>query len=109
MNFELEIWKENVMENCHTLETVAKDKAIIKNVMEKYLRQFFDFDRIDFDENLNKITIKWKVGVSPVIKIDTIKDFDMDFIITCDYDEDLGTGVWIEFYPFGMPEGIVEY
>lgn len=97
-------WQDDVMVNCHTLETIIKDRVILKDLMEEHLKEFFEgYVLIDFDKDFNKITLKWEYQRDPIIKVDRIKDLGMDFIISHNYDSKYGEGVVLELYPFGLP------
>ena len=102
---QIEMWKDGVMEHCQTVSTVLDDRKIIRKMIVDHLAQFFDWDGIEFDEKFNSITMAWKYGTDPIIRIDTIKDLGMDFIISHKFHKDYGDGVTITVYPFGLPEG----
>lgn len=101
---KLEMWKDGVMEHCRSVSTVLKDREIIKKIMVDHLSQFFEWDEIEFDEGFNSITMVWSYQNDPVIKIDKIRDLGMDFIISHKFTHDLGDGVTITIYPFGLPK-----
>lgn len=101
---QIEMWKDGVFEHCRTVSTVMNDGKIIRKMIVDHLSQFFDWDDIEFDEKFNSITMFWKYGVDPVIKLDTIKDLGMDFIISHKFNKDMGDGVTITVYPFGLPK-----
>ena len=101
----LEGWKEDVRVNCHTLETLMKDRVTIRREMTNHLKNFFGFDEIEFTDDFNKITLKWGYLHDPVIRQGSLEGLGMDFIITQTYDSKLGQSVVLELYPFGLPEG----
>lgn len=105
MNSEkLAMWKECVMEHIESVSTVLNDKEIIRNMMIEHLSQFFDWDEIEFEQNFSSVTMIWKYQSDPIIRIDKIRDLGMDFIISHKFTHDLGDGVNITVYPFGLPE-----
>lgn len=101
---QMEMWKDGVFEHCQTVSTVMNDRKIIRKMMVDHLSQFFDWDDIEFDEEFNSITMLWKYGVDPVIRLDIIRDLGMDFIISHKFHKDMGDGVTITVYPFGLPK-----
>lgn len=101
---DLESWKESVFEHSHMMETLVNDRVAIKEWISDYLKQFFDYDIISFDDLFNKIILKWYYQNDPIIKPDVIKDLNMEFIVSHEYSEELGDGVIIEIYPFGVPK-----
>ena len=107
---EIELWKESVFEHTHTLDLLANDRIAIKDLMRDHLKQYFKFDRIEFHDNFNRILLKFDYMNNPVIEPEDLVDLGMEFIITHDYSEELGHGVVIEVYPFGLPEvgGVIE-
>lgn len=105
---DLEVWKDKVMENCKLRSVWVGGRSDIQSEMKSYLQNFFSFDDIEFDYDLNMITLKYQYNHDPVIRMDVIKDFCMDFIITTNSEKDLGQGVWIEVYPFGLPEADID-
>lgn len=105
---EIEMWKDGVMEHCHSISVIAKDRKTIKKMMVDHLSQFFEWDVIEFDKNFNTITMAWEYSTDPIIKLDKIKELGMDFIIGHRFFKELGDGVTITVYPFGLPkEGVI--
>ena len=102
-NGELELWRKSVTEHIQVLDTLADDRISIKNIMSNHLRQYFDFDKIEFADTFSTILLKWSYEHNPVIRLDDLDGLGMDFIITHDYSDDLGHGVVVELYPFGVP------
>lgn len=100
----LNSWREDVLHHRRILDTIARDRIVIKDVMIEFLQQFFDFDEIQFTNDFDKITMKWSYEHEPIIKPSALVDLGMDFIISHDYSETLGHGVIITIYPFGLPE-----
>lgn len=100
---DLEAWKDDVMENCKARDEWISKRTQIQKNMKTYLGEFFSWDRIDFDYDLNIITLKYESNHDPVIRVDKIKELTMDFIVTYGHSDELGGGVWIELYPFGLP------
>ena len=101
---EFRQWQDAVMEHSKMMETLVDDRVVIKDLMINHLKQFFDYDEIKFDDLFNKIILKWSYENDPVIRLDKLDGLGMDFIISHDYSEQLGHGVVIELYPFGLPE-----
>ena len=101
---DLEMWKESVFEYTRMVETLVDDRVAIKDLISNHLKQFFDYDEISFDDLFNRIILKWSYDNDPVIKVDELDGWNMDFIISHNYSEQLGHGVIIEVYPFGLPE-----
>lgn len=101
---EFRQWQDAVMEHSKMMETLVDDRVTIKELISNHLKQFFDYDEISFDDLFNKIILKWSYKNDPVIQLDKLDGLNMDFIISHDYSEQLGHGVVIELYPFGLPE-----
>jgi hypothetical protein len=87
------------------METVAKDRAILKNTMESHLRKFFKWERITWDCNLKKITLKFRWDKPPKLDKELFDEIGMPILINFGHEDDLGSGVWIEVYPFGLEDG----
>ena len=102
---EFRTWQDGVCEHIRMLDQMVDDRKILKEIIEKHLKQFFDYDDIEYDREFNKITLKWDKGTSPVIKNDMIADLHMDWIIRADYDDNAFRVVVVEVYPFGLDEG----
>lgn len=105
---EIEMWKDDVMVHCQTITTVLNDRRIIKKVMENHLREFFDYDMIEFDKDFNVITLKWSYDNEPTIKPHELLGLGMDFVISSDFSEELGLTAIIKIYPFGVPNDCIE-
>ena len=105
MNKEsIELWREGVMENCHQLESILSDRVELKNAITSHLKMFFDFDKIQFSNDLNVITLSWEYGHDVIINEDNIHFLGLDWIITTEFNDELGQGVVVKVYPFGFIE-----
>lgn len=103
-NESLEMWKEAVFVHTKQRNDLVNDRKEIKSRLEAHLKQFFDYDSIEYcDFDFNKIKLKWKRNVSPVIS-ENIGDLGMPWIISTGYDEGAFAIVIIEVYPFGIEE-----
>lgn len=100
---ELEMWKDGVFEHCHYLETLVNDRKTLKGLIEEHLKQFFDWDEIEYSKDFDVITMKWAHDAQPVIYNTKIGELGMDWIIKAEYDDLAYRIVVIEIYPFGLP------
>ena len=101
---DLELWKEGVMENSHDLNTLISHRVELKRAFEEYIRKFFDFQEIDFDNNLNKITIRWRWSRKVVFEPKVFKEFELDWCIGIGHNDVLGQCLEVDIYPFGFEE-----
>ena len=99
----LDTWKDSVREHSRMMATLVNDSLVIKKLMIDYLKQYFDFDEIQFSNDFTRISLKWSYEHEPFINPEELSCLGMEFIITHDYSETLGHGVVIEVYPFGLP------
>ena len=101
---ELMQWQDAVLEHCKMKTTLVADKKDIEDLMKEHLSQYFDWDVIVFDKDFNTIKLLWKYGIEPIIKIRTIRNLGIDFIMGNEYHKELGQCNSITLYPFGLPE-----
>ena len=97
---EFKTWQSAVEIHSKARKDFLEDRSMILTMITDHLKQFFDFDEIDFSENFDKITLKFRV-TGAVIRADKIKDLNMDWIIS-----PFGMGRYsliIDVYPFGLP------
>lgn len=104
---ELRQWQDAVLEHCKMKTTLVADRKTIEELMKSHLSQYFDWDKIVFDEDFNVIKLYWKYGIEPLIKIRNIGELGMDFFMNNEYDKELGQCNTIIIYPFGIEEGKV--
>lgn len=102
---EIRVWRNDVMTHTRTVETIVHDRVILKSCIEEHLKQFFNWDKIEYDRIFNKITLKWSKENNPIIRHDKIHELGMDWEIRTDYDDEAFGIVAIDVYPFGF-EGI---
>ena len=101
---ELELWREAVFVHSKQRDDLVNDRKEIKSRLEAHLKQFFSFDEIEYcDFDFNKIELKFKRDVSPVIP-KNIGELNMDWIISTGYDDKAFSIVVIEIYPFSIIE-----
>jgi hypothetical protein len=98
---EFKQWQDAVLLHCQERDRIVNDRRELKSLFEAHLKQFFDFDSIEFDKDFNVITLKWKKDVSPIIK-DNIGELGMEWVISSGYDDMAFGIVVVEVYPFGM-------
>ena len=101
---ELRQWEDAVLEHCKMKTTIISDRRDIEDLMKSHLSQYFDWDKIEFDENFDTIKLYWRYGSEPLIKIREIRDLGMDFFMNNEYDDVLGQCNTIIIYPFGVPK-----
>lgn len=101
---DFRVWQDAVMEHSQMLQRVVDDRILLKEKIIEHLKQFFEYDDIKFTNDFSKITLKWAYENDPVIPMNQLNGLMMDFIITTTYDSELGQGVVIELYPFGVEE-----
>lgn len=104
---EFRQWQDAVLLHCQERDRIVNDRRELKSLLEAHLQQFFKYDSIEFDKDFNKIELKWKSGVNPVIRTG-IDDLGMEWIIKASTDDKAFRIVVVELYPFGVPEGYVE-
>lgn len=101
-------WQDDVMENSRMAQTIIHDKVVLKELMTSHLKEFFDFDDIEYTPDFNKIILKWNYTNDPIIYDPLkLKDLNMGFIITHGYSSELGSGIRIELYPFGLSKDVI--
>lgn len=100
----VELWKEDVMTHRKTVATVLNDRKMLKKSMENYLHEYFNYDLIKFSTDLNEITLLWSYDNEPVINPTKLVDLGMDFVISSEYDDELGMSASIKIYPFGVED-----
>lgn len=99
---EIGLWNQAVVENIGSRESVKFDRTVLEKKMEAYLKKFFDFDGIDFSENLDVVTLRWDYGHHPTFYADDkIVDLGMKWKISHRFSENHGDGVIIIVYPRG--------
>lgn len=97
-------WQDAVLEYCKMRMTLIDDRKTIEELMRNHLKQFFDWDAIIFDIDFNSIKLVWGYGVEPIIKVKSIGDLGMDFIMGNEYSDKLGQCNTVTLYPFGLPK-----
>lgn len=100
----VDAWKSGVNDYVEALDTIHNDEQILKDSFEKHIREFFDFDTIEYNKKFTKITLRWKRDHHPVIRHTTIHRLGMDWIISADYDDKAFRIVKVELYPFELPK-----
>ena len=101
---ELRQWQDAVLEYCKMKTTLVSDRKTIEELMKKHLSQYFNWDKIEFDEDFNTIKLYWKYGIEPLIRIRNIRDLGVDFFMGNEYSKELGQCNTITLYPFGTPK-----
>jgi len=101
-------WQKGVKEHISHLNNTVEERKILKEILENHLKQFFNFDEIEYDREFQKILLKWDRIANPVIRNDNIGNLGMDWIIRADYDDQAFRIVVIEIYPFGLERGLQE-
>ena len=104
---EFRQWQDAVMVHCQERDRIVNDRIELKKVLEAHLRQFFQYDSIEFDKDFNKIILKWEKGVNPIIK-ENIGELGMQWILSTGHDDKAFNIVVVEVYPFGIPEEVIE-
>lgn len=97
-------WMDGVLEHRNSCDILANDRKILKKMMVDHLSNFFEWDVIEFSDDFNTIKLVWKYGIEPIIKVDTIQDLGIDFIMGNEFYMDLGQCNTIELCPFGLPK-----
>lgn len=97
-------WQDGVMEHSRMTQTLIKDRLALRELMTSHLKQFFDFDSIQYSQDFNRITLKWEYGNNPVINPEKLEELYMEFTISHEFSDKLGEGIRIDLYPFGFPE-----
>ena len=94
-------WRNAVDEHLSYVSQLSKDQEAIEDMMIEHINRFFNWDEIEFSENYRKIRLYFGRENSPVIPED-IGSLEMDWRVTTDFTDKLGTGVVIEIYPYGL-------
>ena len=74
---EFRSWQDGVMVYSEAKRNLDKDKSMIQSIITDHLKQFFDFDEIDFSENFNRISLKYHKDCGAVIRADNIKNLNV--------------------------------
>lgn len=98
---DIEMWKKTVQENTRDINSLVKDRIELKEIFETYLKEFFNFDEIDFSQNCDRISLKWRHNSTPNINKKSIDRLDMDWAITTGFSDNLGMGIIVEIFPWG--------
>ena len=101
---EFRSWQDGVMVYSEAKRNLDKDKSMIQSIITDHLKQFFDFDEIDFSENFNRISLKYHKGCGAVIRADNIKNLNMDWTVIPSIDNCANRIIVIEVFPFGLPK-----
>ena len=104
---EFKQWQDAVCIHCKERDRIVDDRRELKSLLETHLREFFNYDSIEFDKDFNKITLKWEKGVNPIIR-ENIGELGMQWILSTGHDDQAFNIVVVEVYPFGIPEEIIE-
>ena len=99
---ELEMWKKGVSEHLDLVDQVINERVSLKTLFKEHLKEFFDFNEIDFSRNFDVITLKWEKDANPIIK-SNISQLGMDWEITTGRDDSAFSVVEVIVYPFGIP------
>lgn len=100
----LDQWNQAVDEHMTMLNSLIDDRITLKNMFSAYLRQFFDYDSIDYSRDFRVITLRWEEDRNVSIDNDTISNLGMDWLISTEFTDKLGYGVVVIVYPFGLKE-----
>lgn len=101
---ELLVWSEAVDEHMAMLETTINDRRELKTIIETHLKQFFEWDRIEYNRDFSRIELFYALHHNPVFKTENMGGLGMDFIVRADYDDSANRIVVVELYPFGLPK-----
>ena len=101
---EIDAWRNGVGEYITQRNQIIEDRVLLKQLFEEHIKKFFTYKHIEFSGDFDVITLHWEYNHDPVIRLDSIKGLGMDFIISHRFKGELGDGVCIELYPFGLPE-----
>lgn len=101
---ELRLWQEGVYEYSKNLQNVVDDRLKLKELLTDHLIQFFNWNKIVFDRDFNKVTLYSKRDTPMVIDFDALSDLGMGVVISPDVDDKAFRILKIEVYPFGLPE-----
>ena len=101
---ELLVWQDDVMECTKVRDTLLNDRLILKQMMAKHLAEFFTWDDIEFDPNFNFVSLKYSHDNYPVLDSKKIHRLGMDIVIRTDFNDELGSMIVLDVFPFGFEE-----
>lgn len=103
MNTEqLDQWGQAINEHMVMVDSLINDRITLKNMFSEHLRQFFDYDSIEYSKDFRSISLRWDYGRNVSIDNDTISNLGMDWLISTEFTDKLGYGVVVTVYPFGL-------
>ena len=98
---EFKQWQDAVLLHCQERDRIVNDRRELKSLFEAHLKQFFDYDSIEFDKDFNVITLKWDTDTIPIIT-KNIGNLNMEWSISTGHDDLAFSIVVVEVYPFGI-------
>ena len=101
---DIDKWCEDVTAHNHAMQVIVNDRIVLKEAITTHLKQYFDFDDIKFENDFSVITLKWNYSKGLVINPPDLIGLDMEFTVSHQFTEELGDGVIVELYPFGLEE-----
>ena len=89
---DIEEWRGEVENHNKIVSTILSDRKILKNHMEEFLKSYFNFNNLEFSNDLKEIKVSFDYGEEVALK-KSLKDFPFKIIIEFGCDN-------IRIYPF---------
>ena len=97
---EIGNWKNAVEIHVDQVKAIVEDRKTLKNLMEGFLKAYFNFDEIEFNNDFSKISLLWDFPNEPTFTQEQIKDFPFEWKVNSNRSDD----VQIDIYPWGLKD-----
>ncbi|WP_458456483.1 hypothetical protein [Methanobrevibacter sp.] len=97
-------WINAIKEHINMLDNLINDRRMLKDMIETHLREFFDYDDIEYNRDFSKITLTFKPKHHVIINPENLVGLLMDFEVIPAYDDNAERIIQIHVYPLGMEE-----
>lgn len=97
---DIDSWKSEAENLNQVVSTMMKDRKFLKNYLSEYLKNFFDYDSIEFSENFHRVVLLFNVNHVSLVTPKNIGKLDMLWKIGTGFTDEYGTTINIVVYPF---------
>ena len=85
------------------LNTLVEDRKFLKRIIETHLRDFFNWDNIEYNRDFSIITLFFNKDNTVFVDSEKLSELLFNYSIEATYDDSANRIVKIEVYPFGVP------
>lgn len=100
---EFKVLQDSIMEYCTAKSKLDDEKEAIKSILTNHLKRFFDFEAIVFDEEFERITLRFRKDDGVVVR-SNISELRMDWTVRSSIDRMANRVLLIDVYPFRLPD-----